>query len=126
MVNSYPYLDPSVPEETPEAPTGLDISQAPPNVSPRLPKRVTQTRAAKYDLALGDDSPGVKSIEDSLASGVEEPLRLLSANAEVRKRWEAAVEVFKTGEATVDGDTMMGVVDAAKKQVSPASSLENQ
>lgn len=127
MVNqSYPYLDPSVAPEEEAVSTGLDISQIPPNVAPRLPDDVAQTRAAKYDLALGEDSPGIKGVHDALKSGSEDTLRTLSANAEVRKRWEAAVEVFKTGEATVDGDTMMGVVDAAKKSVSPEASLEKQ
>jgi len=126
LVNQpYTSIDPSVaPSE--DVATGLDISQVPPNVSPKLPEEVAKTRASKYDLALGDASPGIQSVQDALSSGGEDSLRLTLANAEVRKRWEAAVELFKTGEATVDGDTMNGVLDAAKKQVSPSSVLEKQ
>lgn len=123
---NYPYIDPSVPSDTPEASTGLDVSQVSPNVAPPLPEDVAQSRAAKYDLALGEASPGMQGVQDALVSGGEEGLRQMSANQEIRKRWEAAVELFKSGEATVDGDTMNAVVDSAKKTVSPSSVLEKQ
>lgn len=126
MVN-YPYLDPSVPaEETPQAPAGLDVSKVAPYIAPPMDEEVRRARAAKYDLALGDDSPGEQAIQDQLASGGEEGLRQIGANQEVRKRWEAANELFKSGEATISADTMTGVIDAARQSVSPSSVLEKQ
>lgn len=57
----------------PEQDDGVDVFPAP--TAPRISEEVAKHKAERYDYALGDNSPGVSSIQDDLLNGFDDMVR---------------------------------------------------
>ena len=101
---------------TPEVPgIGIDFG-APAEVSKTsaLSPQVVETRAAKYDFALGEDSPGVDELFTRIQSGLEENDRQKYALEKQVKQHDIKMNIIK------------GISDAAASTARPLTKEESQ
>lgn len=106
--------------------TGLDVF-GPQSRNTTVSGDVAKKRSEKYNFALGEVSPGVDKVNSLIQSpGGEDQLREMAASDEMKKRWESAVDLFKTGEATVDAQTMEDVLTASQRRIGTDSVLEKK
>jgi len=73
MPNESISLTPSVTTSVSPDESAIDLTSTVSTEQPsKLPDRIVDTRAAKYDFALGDKSPGVDELRNRIMMGLEE------------------------------------------------------
>lgn len=104
-----------------------DISAMPLQSNP-ISDQTAEQRAIRYDFALGDKSQGLDKVKAILQSpGGEDQLREQAALDEEAKRKQAALELYRSGEATAgNGQQLEDIATAAQTPVSRETAMEKK
>jgi hypothetical protein len=119
-----PLINPPVPEVDPTVTPLIGLPE-----QPSLPRAVAEKRAQKYDLAMGDDSPGPDQITEKLLTGQDQAMRDIMATRKLLQQREMKAqmldEVAQTGgEVTPLVLDLVYNLDLEKAQIDRETAIE--
>ena len=104
----------------------LDLTA--PNIpsTPQLPSSIAERRAVKYDMALGEDSPGVSVLQNQLqAPGGISSIEALANVKDKKDKIKTAKELLASQE-DIPVEDISAAIDAARNPVNKEGLLEKQ